>query len=141
LKVYSLEDLSSIILDEFKRKRSSSLRTTTENSLESSSKEERVYYTKTKSKKAWKKPKGKFCTYCKKPSHSYFECFHLHPNLKPYKVTKKKGKEKEKEKQKGQSKERRAKRKARKEALLVAIRSLSQRGEKDLPLEARGATF
>src|SRR5208282_4949332 len=69
-KAYTLESLSSSILDEYRRRREQG----------DSSKEEKVHFT---SKKPWKKKKGKFCKYCEKPGHAAAEYWILYPNLKP----------------------------------------------------------
>jgi hypothetical protein len=77
-KAYTLESLSSNILDEFRRRK---------NSKESSSSDsdEKAMVA---SKKPWKKTKGRYCKHCSTPGHTPAVCWRLHPELNPFKVVK-----------------------------------------------------
>ena len=125
-KAYTLETLSSHILDEYRRRK---------NSLDNSSSEEEgpstVLYSNTKkgySSKPWKKTKGKFCNHCKKPGHSPSECFHLHPHLRrPQQSQGQKAYRVEKQpKSSSSTPSIREKREIREKALIAAVEKLGQ---------------
>ena len=126
-KPFSLETLSSMVLNEAKRQgaAAASAKKASQPSYKgkgdaSSSEEERAYLTKVKQE--WRKAKGRSCTHCRRPGHKASSCFILYPALKPVKPVK------VEKKKAGKKEERRSTRDEREEAqvaLSVAVDQLT----------------
>jgi hypothetical protein len=130
-KAYTLESLSTAILDKFRRRKQQKK----EDSSDEEEKVGQVLYTNTKkgySSKPWKKVKGKYCNYYKKPGHLPHKCFHLHPSLKRPQSTTSTNNRVEKKK-KGKPNKARQEREDNENTLLIAkVRSLG-----DIPSRPR----